>query len=180
MRTLRSLDVLADRALQARLVRWSAIVFVLTGAIACGGIPQGVWTDGAALGFGWWLLAFVGVSLAALPVHELVHAAFFRLYGGAGTKVTFGFSQFMLYTDAHGLVLPRGQFVWVLLAPAVLVSGAMVVACCALGLPLLALCLAGTHLSGCTGDILMALLALAEPGCTHVRDTERGVDLLGE
>ena len=46
------------------------------------------------------------------------------------------------------------------------------------GCPVLAVLLAGIHLSGCAGDLIMAAASLREPRCTHVRDTETGVDLL--
>lgn len=176
MRVLRSLDVLGDEALASEIARWSFAVLAVTASVAVAGAARGVWTDGLA--WGWWLATYACVSALALPVHELVHALFFRLAGGPGTRVRLGVTRLMLYASCPGLVLSRGAFVWVVLAPAVLLSAAMGAACQVLGLPLLGLVLVGTHLAGCTGDALMAWAAVVEPGCAHVRDTERGVDLL--
>ena len=69
----------------------------------------------------------------------------------------------------------------VLLAPAVLVTGALAaLRALAAGRPVLAVLLAGVHLSGCAGDLLMAEAALRERACTHVRDTETGITLLSD
>lgn len=179
MTTLREIDVMHDRRLQAKIVAWSFAVLGVTGVVLVAGMAADVWVDVLDLDVVAWFLTFVVASLVALPVHELVHAAFFRLFGGPGTRVIFGFEQFMLYAGSPGLVLPRGRFVWVLLAPSVLVGGALLVVPLFLGLPMLAVLLAGAHLSGCTGDWFMVRAALAEPGCTHMRDTDVGVDLLG-
>ena len=46
--------------------------------------------------------------------------------------------------------------------------------------PVLAVLLAGLHLSGCAGDALMAAAAMSEPRCTHVRDTDTGIALLSD
>ena len=114
-------------------------------------------------------------TLVALPVHELVHAAGFRLLC-PGCRVGFGFQDAFLYTKTDGAVTSRGRMVAVLLAPAILVTGALAAAVIGRRLVLLA----GVHLSGCAGDLIMAAVALREPGCTHVRDTDVGLDLLAE
>ena len=68
----------------------------------------------------------------------------------------------------------------VLLAPAALVSAAVAAAATLAGCPVLAVLLAGLHLSGCSGDVLMVAEALREPLCTHARDTETGISLLSD
>ena len=127
-----------------------------------------------------WPLAMAVLSVAALPVHELVHALFMRVLGGPGTRGSFGYQAGMLYAGCPGLVLSKPRFVAVLLAPAVLVTAALLGLGLVLGYPFMTLWAAVLHLSGCSGDILAAGAILRERACTHCRDTERGVELLCE
>ena len=78
------------------------------------------------------------------------------------------------------VVASRGRMFAVLLAPAMLVTAAVAALALVAGCPVLAALLAGIHLSGCSGDILMAAAALHEGRCTHVRDTDTGIELLAE
>ena len=112
-------------------------------------------------------------------MHELVHAAAFKLLIPV-VRVDFGFKDAFLYTTINGAVVPRSAELAALLAPAVVVTAALVAASLACSCPALAVLLAATHLSGCVGDLLMALAILREPACTHVRDTEFGITLLAE
>ena len=174
MRLLAEIDVLADGRLLARMARASVAVLV-AGLAACvaTGLSAGV---GSLAQTRWWVFLVVGSALA-LPVHELVHAAAFKLLS-PGCRVTFGAQACFLYTDAHGAVLTRGRMTCVLLAPAVAVTlGLAACALCA-GEAVLAVALGAVHLSGCVGDVLMAAEAWSEPACTHVRDTDSGVELL--
>lgn len=176
MRLLADIDVLGDAELQRRIAR-------LSGALAIAGLALGAAVgvasaaDGGAAWTPWWWVALVAASAVALPVHELVHAAAFKALA-PGCRVRFGWEGAFLYTSAAGAVLPRGRMVAVLLAPAVVVTAALAVGALAAACPTLAVLLAAAHLSGCAGDLLMALAALREGSCTHVRDTERGIDLL--
>lgn len=124
-----------------------------------------------------WLISLVVLSLGALPVHELVHAAAFKL-AVPGCHITFGYKSGMLYAGTPGTVVPKVPMVAVLLAPAVLVTAALVAIALAMGFPVLAWLLAVIHLSGCVGDILMVREICASAACTHVEDTETGVTLL--
>ena len=175
MREVADIDVLGDGALQRGIARLSLAVLggtaLLAGllALVLGGERLDVW---------WWAALALG-SLVALPVHELVHGAAFRLLC-PGCRVSFSFQDAFLYTRTDGAVLPRGRMVAALLAPAVLVTAALVAAALAAGRPVLAALLAGIHLAGCAGDVLMAAACLREPSCTHVRDTEVGITLLSD
>lgn len=176
MTELADIDVLGDEALQARIARLSL-------AIAAGGLALGVaagvasGADGGAALTPWWWLALAAATLAALPVHELVHAAAFKLLC-APCRVRFGVEGAFLYTATDGALASRGRMVAVLLAPAALVTAALAAGALAAGCPALAVLLAAAHLAGCAGDLLMAAAALREPRCTHVRDTDRGIALL--
>lgn len=170
MREIADIDVLGDAALQQRIARLSLIVAaatVLLAVLLCVGLGG----EGIDV---WWWVALAAGSLLALPAHELVHAAAFKLLC-PGCRVGFGFQDAFLYTRTDGAVAGRGRMVVVLAAPAVLVSAALAAA-----RPVLALLLVGIHLSGCAGDLLMAATVLREPRCTHVRDTETGITLLSD
>lgn len=170
------IDVLGDEATQLRVTRWSQTtlaVGVLVAAVTA--LLTGM--DGGALMTAPWWIAVVVASIVALPVHELVHGAAFALLC-PGCKVSFGAKDAFLYTRTDGALTTRGRMVAVLAAPAVVVTVALAAAAAAAGMPTLAVLLAVLHLSGCAGDLLMAREILRTPGCTHVRDTESGVELL--
>ena len=176
MRLIADIDVLGDEALLARMARLS-VGILAGGAVAC--VAVGICLGwGGAASLGWWA-ALVLASAAALPVHELVHGAAFKLLC-PGCRVSFGFESMFLYTNAHKAVLPRGRMTCVLLAPAVVVTLVLAVGAAAAGEAVLACALAALHLAGCVGDVLMAREIRREPECTHVRDTDRGVELLAD
>lgn len=122
------------------------------------------------------LLASLGL---ALPVHELIHAAAFRLLGGPSVHVRFGYAKGMLWASAAGVVLSRRRFVVVLLAPVIALSLAFLACGVALGCPLLGWLCFAVHFSGCSGDLAMVCAICARRDCTHVRDSDCGIDLLG-
>lgn len=163
-----------------RATAWFMLACLAVGVVAS--IP--LWRAGFKPGpndlvvFG---LAVVLGYVASLPVHELVHAALFRLLGPRGTKVTFGFQSGMLYAGCPGVRMGRGRFVAVLLAPLV----ALTVAYGLLGLvfsfpwtPLLALWLFVLHTSGCIGDLYFVALIMRHPEATVCEDTDKGIRLL--
>lgn len=193
MTVVGEIDFLEDDVVRGRLVRWSLALLAI-GALVGAALALSL----AALGAGRvgddpaWLLAFDGGArqlvwfallvvafVASLPVHELVHAALFRLFGGPGTRVRFGCQSGMLYAACPGLVLTRGRFCVVLAGPALVVSALLVAGGYAAGVPSLGLVAFTAHLSGCAGDLLAIWLAIRTPRCTHCEDTERGVRFLG-
>ena len=175
MRVIADIDVLGDDAFQARIARLS---LVLLGATVLLAALLGLARGGEKIDVWWWVALAAG-TLVALPVHELVHGAAFKLLC-PGCRVSFGFQDAFLYTRTEGAVLSRARMAVVLLAPSVLVTLALALPALAASLPVLATLLAGVHLSGCAGDLLMATAALRERACTHVRDTETGVTLLSD
>jgi hypothetical protein len=176
MEQIADVDLFEDRALLARIARWSA------GMLVAGLVPLACWALAGMpceeLGPAP-LLWCALLCLGALPVHELVHAAFFLALGGPGTRVRFGARQGMLYAEAPGLVLPAARFVVVLLAPMLLVSAAILaLGIWALGMPVAALVAFATHLSGCAGDVVFACL-VRELRATSVADSPHGIVLFG-
>ena len=176
MQKIADIDILGDKDVQQRVTRLSLALFAATLAVAVLLAVFGALED---VGVWWWWVALALGSVVALPVHELVHAAAFRLLC-PGCRVSFGFQDAFLYTKTDGAVAARGRMVAVLLAPAVLVTAGLAALALAFGRPVLAALLAGVHLSGCAGDLLMAAAALREPLCTHVQDTETGISLLSD
>ena len=173
MQKIADIDILGDKDVQQRVTRLSLVLFAATLAVA---VLLAVFGALEGVGVWWWVALALG-SVGALPVHELVHAAAFRLLC-PGCRVSFGFQDAFLYTKTDGAVAARGRMVAVLLAPAVLVTAGLAAIALAFGCPVLAVLLAGVHLSGCAGDLLMAAATLREPLCTHVQDTETGISLL--
>lgn len=189
MTTIRDIDFLGDEALRSRLVKLSLVIIVLGfigefALVLLGAAP--ISAERGRLPFAGdvaqvaWLILLALVVLVALPVHELIHAACFRLFGGPGTRVTFGYQAGMLYASCPGLVLERGRFCIVLAAPAVILSAALLSAGSALGFPNLGYLAFVLHLSGCAGDLLAMWEIRRERRCSRCEDTEVGVRLLGE
>ncbi len=173
MQKIASLDILTDKNLQQRVMRLSLVIAGATAAATALVFALGA---GERVGVWWWVALALG-AVVPLPVHELVHGAAFKLLC-PGCRVSFGFQDAFLYTRTDDALATLGRMVAVLLAPAALVTAGILAVFLAAGLPVLAVLLSGLHLAGCAGDITMAVAALREPHCTHVRDTETGIDLL--
>lgn len=176
MTALLDIDFLGDERLRARLARWSGAILVACLAATFAASP--LMSSGAALDPLVATALLAVMVLVTLPVHELVHALFFKLLGGRGMRVTFGHAAGMLYAGCPGLVLSRRRFIAVLLAPAVAVTAVLVLLGMVLDLLFIALVAASIHLSACAGDLLAAWIIVREPRCTHCQDTEVGVRLL--
>ncbi len=172
MRKRADIDVFHDEALRKQMVTWSVVIFAAGLALAVLTLLVDARARFGVFDFLW----LVGLSAAALPVHELIHAAAYKLLV-PGVRVSFGYKDGFLYTDAHGALLRRSAAQVVLLAPAVVLTCAFLVAGSALGQPVLAVLLAAVHLSGCVGDILMAARIARHANVTHVRDTDFGIEL---
>lgn len=173
MRRLVDIDLLGDEALQADMA-WGSMAILAAGTL--GGVLGAVTQPHEEVG-PLWFVWLVLASLAALPVHELVHAACFKLLSGFTARVRFGFSNWMLYTSAVGTTMRKGPFCAVLLAPAVLVTSALLVAGIMAGMPLLGWFLSVVHLAGCTGDLGYVRIIVSERSANLVQDTARGIAL---
>ena len=176
MRSVAHLDILGDTPLARRMVVVSAVLL----AVGFVGAFLLVVAGGWGMDVGAWFAVSVVASLVALPVHELVHAAAFLLLGHGCVRIRFGYQTGMLYTRAEGEPLTRGRFIVVLLAPSVLVTAALAAVGELVAGPSLAWVLAWAHLSGCAGDLAMVGGIARTSGCTHVRDTDTGVELLAD
>lgn len=175
MRRVLDVNILEDEAVQGTVVRWSVPAMVAGLLAVAWSLVSSIALDGR-LDLPW--LATVSVVyLVSLPVHELVHGAFFKLLGPAGTHVRFGFKQWMLYATCPGTLLPRNAFMAVLLAPFVLLTSAFLIAAAASGAWSALLTVALLHASGCSGDLYFAWVIARHPEADTCEDTETGIAL---
>ena len=95
-----------------------------------------------------WIVGLAAVSAAAFAVHELLHAAFFKLLAPAGAHVTFGANRetAMIYACAEGVVYSRRRYIAICLAPTVILTAAFTLGFAFSGYPLLCYLAAGLHL----------------------------------
>ena len=167
------IELLDDVQLQAQMAAWSLwilLIGALVGVLLAVGVPH----EPVTL---WWFVSLALVSVAAMPVHELIHATAFKIVSGFEARITFGFANWMLYTASPGTMLPRGRFCAVLLAPAVVLTVSLGLGLTLAGMPLLGWFCAVIHLAGCTGDIGYVRIIASEPKANLVQDTERGIAL---
>jgi len=178
MRQVLDVNILTDTATQKR-VGWISLVPLVPGMAVLGwGVASVIDAGHPVLGEWWlWLLALAVAYVVSLPLHELVHALFFKLFGPAGTKVTFGYQSGMLYAGCPGTKYTSGQMTVVLLAPFVALSIAYWALGQALDLGVLALCLFLLHGSGCAGDLYFTWLLCRHPEADLVEDTANGIRL---
>lgn len=175
MTELASIDIINGDGLRGRIWALSLVPLVI-GAVAA--VLLGISGAGEKPSL-LWFVALVALFSASLPVHELVHAAAFKLLV-PGCHITFEAMAGMLATNANGAVMTRRASYVVFLSPLVLVTAALGIVPAALGCPVMAVIEVFMHLGGCAGDVLMAREVVREKACTHVRDTDYGIDLLAE
>lgn len=173
MRQLLDIDLLDDEALQGDMALGSLWIVLagtllgVLGAAVCSHEPLSLM----------WFVMLIAISVLVLPIHELVHAVAFKILSGGHARISFGMSNWMLYTTAPGCILKRRRFCAVLLAPAVFVTCGLGGGAAVLGWPLLGWFLAVTHLAGCTGDMAYVRIIVSEPLADLVQDTKRGIAL---
>ncbi len=173
MRRLIDIDLLEDEQLQASMASGSMAI-LLAGVVV--GVFLAIALPHEPISI-WWFVQLAVISIVALPVHELVHAAAFKLVSGFNARLKFGFTNWMLYTASPGTILTRSRFCIVLLAPSVVVTLALWIGAAVAGEPLLGWFLAVIHLAGCTGDIGYVRIIRSERNANLVQDTERGIAL---
>lgn len=108
-------------------------------------------------GFGRTFLDF-GLSLVALfviilPLHEALHAVAYRLAGARDVRWDYSMRMLAVWVIAHRFVVSTGAFLFVALAPFVVINALLVAA--AIAFPqyaVLLLFVLLVHLHGCAGD----------------------------
>lgn len=186
MREVLDVNILEDEKTQrkvayigmpAAVAAFAVLVWQLIAGLLGGGATEAETFWGGGLG---WTVAACLAYVVSLPVHELVHAAFFKLLGPAGVRVRFGFKSGMLYTGCPGVRFGRHGMATVLLAPFVALSLVYLALGIALGLPFLALVSFLLHLSGCGGDLYFVWLIARHPEADFVEDTPAGIRLIAD
>lgn len=173
MRKVLEVDILDDPVTQRSVGLWSVLLLV-PGLVGAPLIALLGWAEQLS----WqWCVTLALVFLVSLPVHEVVHGACFRRFGGPGTRVRFGFEQGMLYATCPGRRFPRKAFVTILLAPLAALTCVYVALGCVWGAPLMAWALVWLHASGCAGDLWFAREVLRHPEADLCEDTHTGFAL---
>lgn len=148
---------LAEFVIEYFLRRWSWLTWLhhaltliaLGSAIGCAVVQS----RGVIRTAGDFVLAIVLLVVVLLPLHEALHALAYRLCGARDIRWDYSLRMMAVWVSAHQFVVGRGAFVFVALAPfvvlnALLVAGAILwPAYAVLFFFLLAL-----HLHGCAGD----------------------------
>lgn len=82
--------------------------------------------------FSFWYLLFTGFlgfivfPILLVPLHELLHAAAYKLLGAARIKIGMSLSQYLFYVTADKFVAGFYEMIFVALAPFVLISSLLV------------------------------------------------------
>ena len=98
-------------------------------------------------------LAFVALFLVILPLHELLHALAYRLAGARDIRWDYSLRMAAVWVIAHRFVATAGPFIFVALAPFVVLNTLLIAG--AIALPKLAVFLLFVllwHLHGAIGD----------------------------
>src|SRR5712691_11581426 len=120
-----------------------------------------------------WIVINIISYILILPIHELIHAAAFVLWGG---KPYFGARlPYALYCGAKNQLFHRNQYLVVGLAPLVVITLAgIVVTFVAPVVAAFALAVTVGNVSGAAGDAWSVARMLRLPATTLVEDTEVG------
>jgi Putative zincin peptidase len=111
---------------------------------------QGRGVGRAFLDFG---LSLVALFVVILPLHEALHAVAYRLVGARDIRWDYSMRMLAVWVIAHRFVVSTGPFLFVALAPFVVINMLLVAA--AVAFPqyaVLLLFVLLVHLHGCAGD----------------------------
>lgn len=126
---------------------------------------------------GWGLVLWIGVnvlnSMLVLPIHEAIHGLAFLLWGG---KPHFGAKlPFALYCGARNQLFHRNQYIFIGLAPLVVITlAAILFILLAPALASYTLLAAICNFSGAAGDVWAVAQLFRYPSHVLVEDTETG------
>lgn len=121
----------------------------------------------------WGFAATLAAVTVALIVHELVHGLAMLPFGARpvfGAGWLSGMLPY-LYCTAEKHRFTRGQFVWIALAPTLLVGGTLAAATVWAPYGAAMALAGGLHLGGCVGDWAMTAVALRQRRGVLIEDT---------
>ena len=115
-------------------------------------------------------LVLLGLSIAQVTLHELVHGLFFRL--ATKSRPRYGFKGLYAYAAAPEWYLPRNRYLVVGLAPVVGMSlvGLLFISFVPQGLVLPLFYVIVVNAAGSIGDLMVAGWLLFKPATTLVQD----------
>lgn len=108
--------------------------------------------------------------------HEAIHGLFFKVMNPK-SQVKFGFKKGMAYATSPGTIYNKWQFIWISLAPFVVITFSLWLALFFNLLnPAAFVYLATFHASACVGDFYWVYLVLGSPKNAWIEDTEVGIN----
>ncbi|NJO75641.1 MAG: DUF3267 domain-containing protein [Leptolyngbyaceae cyanobacterium RM1_406_9] len=176
---------------QSLAVKWAAIAFAafflslflslsvytaLTGEESLSfELRQNQWATGILT-----FLLFGVLYLATIPIHELIHGAVMRLYGGR-PRYGMGIAHFLFpYAYAtSNQPFSRNQFIQIALAPLVVISVVGFLLMLLFNAAWIAILLAA-NASGAVGDLWVSLSVLHYPCHVRVEDHKTGLRIYGK
>ncbi len=164
-----------DRPAKRVAPKWIVIGVLLILGVACGTLVGALTKSNAPeplLSLGWQLaMSVAGLFLIVLPIHEGIHALFFKILGAE--QVGFGYSKkgLMVYAYAQRFVMTLRENALVAAMPFVMITLLLGV-CWVLvpGLKVLWIITLLLHTLGCMGDFILILHAWKnrkEAMCTY-------------
>lgn len=176
MELYKELNIFEDKKLYIAINVFSLVVFAVTAVLVIAGNILLLSNLEVTFTFSIVIWTVVLVALS-LPVHELIHGIFFRVFAPSNShsKVKYGFKQGMYYATNPGVIYKKGAFSVIILAPFIFNS-----------ILFLLLYLVGLdgqivayafiiHTGGCAGDFWYMYELLKNPSITHCEDTPTGV-----
>lgn len=110
-------------------------------------------------------------------LHELIHGLFFKVFNKEA-KVRFGFKNGFAYATSPDSFYTKGQFIWICLAPFILISSALIILVALDFIPILFFIpVASMHAASCVGDFYWVLILVLKPKTIRVQDTESGMSV---
>lgn len=121
------------------------------------------------------ILLYLVAFVLLLFIHEGIHGYFFKRFA-PGRPVKYRFHGYALSASSPETKYSKGKFIWIGLAPFVLITISLSLAFLSSGISFLAyVFLASFHTSGCVGDFYFTYLLLKEPADILVEDTGDGM-----
>ncbi|WP_192981221.1 DUF3267 domain-containing protein [Marinilactibacillus psychrotolerans] len=122
-----------------------------------------------------YLIPFLLTFFVILSIHELIHGLFSKLFNKEAI-IKYGFKKGCLYATAPGSRYSRVQFIWICLAPFILITllFTLLFSFNLIGIFYFIL-LASMHASGCTGDFFFVVLTFRHSGNILIEDKENNL-----
>src|SRR5690625_2467839 len=121
MQLYKELNIFEDKNLYIKINVFSIVLLVVVFMIVL--LPYLVISENPRISFStsslFWALVIFFISL---PIHEVIHGLFFKIFSTSNSKIKYGFSKGMLYASNPGEVYTKRQFSIIALSPFVLNS----------------------------------------------------------